>query len=123
MSEANTNGHAESFEDAIRTHLIENRQTLVQSAVAQALEKMAESMKWTALHTADKQLQEFFAAEVAPEIKKYLDAHREDIIASVVGSLRKICDAALQLHAEEMIKNLGNSWNRDKVLAALLGKH
>lgn len=122
MSDTNANSSPETFEDAIRSHLISNRERLVQGAVAQAMDKMAESMKWTALESASKQLQEFFQAEVAPEIKKYLDTNREAIIASVLGSLRDIVDGALKLHAEEMLKNLQQSWNRDKLISALLGK-
>jgi hypothetical protein len=116
------NGHTESFEDAIRAHLIENRQTLVQAAVGQAIERMAESMKWTAMTTAQGQLEEFFKTEVAPEIEKYLHQNREAIIANVIGALRQITDGALKLHAEDMLKNLSQSYHRDKLLSALLGK-
>jgi flagellar biosynthesis/type III secretory pathway protein FliH len=110
-----------TFEDAIRTHLIENRKSLVASAVSQAMERMAESMKWGAIQSAEKELNAFFVTDVAPEIKKYLEANREALIASVLGSLKTIVDGALTMHAEAMLKNLQQSYNRNKLLSALLG--
>lgn len=117
-----TNGHTESFEDAIRDHLVKNRQTLVASAVNQALERMAESMKYTAMTHAQVAMDDFFKQEVAPELQKYLEINREQIVASVIGCLQQIYEGALKLHAEEMLKSISNSYTREKILSSLLGK-
>lgn len=116
-----TNGQAASFEDAIREHLIENRQTLVKSAVSSAMERMADSLKWTAMSAAQTQMEEFFKNEVGPEIQKYLEGNREALIASVIGVVKQAVDAGLKAYAEDIAKDMGDEYKRNKRIASLFG--
>lgn len=121
MAEENGTVPVESFEDVIRTHLIENRQSLVKQAVSGAMERMAESMKWTAMEHANKQLNEFFKAEVGPEIGKYLTENREALIAAVIGTIKTVLDAGLKAQAEEWTKEMASSYSRARTIAAMFG--
>lgn len=118
MTDAETK---QTFEDAIREHLIENRQTLVKSAVVSAMDKMAESLKWTAMSAAQKQLDEFFQAEVGPEVKKYLDAERENLIASIVATIKEVVDYGLKKQAEDWMKSMDNEYSRSGVIQKMFG--
>jgi hypothetical protein len=111
----------QTFEEAIKTHLIENREQLVKSAVASAMEKMAESMKWTALNQASKQLEAFFVESVGPEVQKYLDANKEALIASVVGTIKGVVDYGLKKQAEDWLKEMDNSYSRSGVIQKMFG--
>jgi hypothetical protein len=111
----------QTFEEAIKEHLIENRQLLVKSAVVSAMEKMAESLKWTAMNAAQKQLDEFFAAEVGPEIKKYLDAERETLVASIVATIKDVVDYGLKKQAEDWMKSMDNEYSRSGVINKMFG--
>jgi hypothetical protein len=112
----------ETFEDSIRQHLIGNRARLVKNAVDQAIASMSESMKWGVSRQAEAQLNEFFTKEVGPEIKNYLEANRETIIAGIIGGLKVMVDGVLKQHAESMLEKLAkNSYEREKVVASMIG--
>lgn len=110
-----------TFEDAIREHLINNRQQLVKDAMSAAMEKLAESMKWNALEQANKQFNEFFAAEVGPEIKKYLETNREALVAQVIATMKNVLDEGLKKQAESWLKEMSNEYSRGKVIAKMFG--
>lgn len=110
-----------TFEDAIRTHLIDNRQELVKAAVSAAMEKMAESLKWTALTQAQEQLKKFFTDEVGPEVQKYLDAEKESLIASVVATIKEVVDYGLKKQAEEWLKEMDSPYSRSGTIQKMFG--
>lgn len=115
------NAQVETFEDAIRDHLVANRQKLVASAVSQAMEKMAESMKYTALTAANQQVDEFFKTEVGPEIAKYLQANREALIAQVIGLVKDTITEGLKAYAEDVAKDMNDEYKRNRRIAKLFG--
>lgn len=110
-----------SFEEAIKQHLVDNRQTLVKQAVSSAMERMAESMKYTAMDQAHKQILEFFKNEVGPEVEKYLTSQREALIAAMLDTIKKVLEEGLKKQAEEWIKDMANPYSRAKTIAAMLG--
>jgi hypothetical protein len=110
-----------TFEDAMRDHLVLNRQQLVKDAMDSAMGKLAESMKWSALEHANKQLNEFFATEVSGEIKRFLAENRETLIAQVIATMKTVVDAGLKKQAEEWIKEMDNSYSRGKTIAKMFG--
>jgi hypothetical protein len=111
----------QTFEEAIKTHLIENRDQLVKQAVSSAMEKMAESMKWTAMNQASKQLEAFFTESVGPEVQKYLDANRESLIATVVSTIKGVVDYGLKKQAEDWLKEMDNQYSRSSVINKMFG--
>lgn len=111
----------ETFEEAIKQHLVENRQQLVKQAVSSAMERMAESMKYTAMDQAHKQITEFFKNEVGPEVEKYLTSQREALIAAMLDTIKKVMEEGLKKQAEEWIKDMANPYTRSKTIAAMLG--
>lgn len=111
----------ETFEDAIRDHLVANRQRLVTSAVEQAMTKLSDSLKWNALDHAKKQLDEFFQKEVGPEVAKYLAANREAVIATVIGMVKQTIDDGLKAYAEEIAKDMTDEYKRNRRIAKLFG--
>lgn len=111
----------ESFEDAIRDHLVANRKTLVQSAVSKAMENMAESMKYTAMTQAGKQVDEFFKNEVGPEITKYLQENREALIAQMIGLVKDTITDGLKAYAEDIAKDMNDEYKRNRRIARLFG--
>lgn len=123
MAEQESNGALEgaSFEDAIRTHLIENRKNLVAQAVGSAIEKMAESMKWNALQVAQKQMTEFFEKEVGPQVATYLAANREAIIAQVIATMKTVIDDGLKKQAADWIKEMESPYSRAGVVSKMFG--
>lgn len=111
----------QSFEEAIKQHLVENRQQLVKQAVSSAMERMAESMKYTAMDQAHTQIVEFFKTEIGPEVAKYLDSQRETLIATVTGTIKSVLEIGLKKQAEEWIKDMDNSYSRARTIASMLG--
>lgn len=111
----------ESFEEAIKQHLVENRQQLVKQAVNSAMERMAESMKYTAMDQAHKQITEFFKTEVGPEVDKYLTGQREALIAAMIDTIKRVMEEGLKKQAEDWIKDMANPYTRAKTIAAMLG--
>ncbi len=110
-----------SFEEAIKQHLVENRQQLVKQAVSSAMERMAESMKYTAMDQAHKQINEFFKNEVGPEVDKYLTSQREALIAAMIGTIKRVMEEGLKKQSEEWLKDMANPYTRAKTIAAMLG--
>jgi hypothetical protein len=107
----------QSFEEAIKAHLIGNRQKLVEQAVGHAITQMAESMKYSAYSTASEQLKTFFEKEVSPEIVKYLESQKETIIATMLGTIKNVLDAGLKSQGEEWLKEMsGSSYARNSVI-------
>lgn len=111
----------QTFEEAIKSHLVENRDQLVKQAVSSAMEKMAESMKWTAMTQASKQLEAFFVESVGPEVQKYLDAEKEALIASVVATIKGVVDYGLKKQAEDWLKEMDNQYSRSGVINKMFG--
>jgi hypothetical protein len=111
----------QSFEQAIQQHLLEHRESLVQQAVNSAITGMAESMKWTALEQAKKQLNEFFAEHVGPEVAKVLDANRENFVASVVATIKEVIDVGLKKQAEDWLKEMDSSYSRSNTIQKMFG--
>lgn len=111
----------ESFEDAIRDHLVANRKLLVQSAVEQAMTKMAESMKWTAMQQASQTVDEFFKNEVGPELAKYLQTNREALIAQMIGLVKDTITDGLKAYAEDIAKDMNDEYKRNRRIAKLFG--
>lgn len=111
----------ESFEDAIRDHLVANRKSLVESAVAQAMTKMAESMKYSAIYQAQQQLDEFFKNDVGPEIAKYLQANREAFVAQMIGLVKDTITNGLKAYAEDITKDMNDEYKRNRRIARLFG--
>lgn len=111
----------QTFEEAIKEHLIANREQLVKSAVESAIEKMAESMKWTAMNQAQTQLTKFFEDSVGPEVKKYLDENKETLVASVVSTIKGVVDYGLKKQAEDWLKSMDNEYSRSGVIQKMFG--
>lgn len=111
----------QTFEDAIKQHLIENRQQLVTTAVDSAVKQMAESLKWTALQCAQKQLEEFFQKDVGPEVAKHLDANREALIASVCATINEVVAYGLKKQAEDWMKSMDSEYSRSGVIQKMFG--
>jgi hypothetical protein len=119
-----TNGAAtQSFEDAIRAHLIENRQLLVQQAVSKAIATMGESMKYSAYDEAGKAVRAFFEKEVAPELVKYLNDQKEAIVARMTATLKELLDAGLKAQAEQWMKGVtsDNDYTRAETIMKMFG--
>lgn len=111
----------QTFEEAIKEHLIANREQLVKSAVSSAIEKMAESMKWTSMNQAHNQLTKFFEESIGPEIKKYLDENKEALVASVVSTIKGVVDYGLKKQAEDWMKSMDSEYSRSGVIQKMFG--
>lgn len=113
----------ESFEDAIRAHLIENRQQLVQQAVSKAIASMGESMKYSAYDQAGQAVRAFFEKEIAPELAKYLNDQKEAIVAKMTATIAEILDAGLKAQAEQWLKGVtsDNEYTRADTILKMFG--
>lgn len=111
----------ESFEDAIKQHLLDNRPRLVEQAIQSAFERMSESLKYTALQQAELQLKEFFKTDVAPAVQDYLDKNREQLVAKAIATIQTVLDAALKMQSEEWIKESASQYSRAGVISKMFG--
>lgn len=114
---------SKTFEDAIRDHLVENRERLVQQAVEKAIVSMAESMRYSAMNHAQSAVSEFFGKEVGPAIAKHLSDRREEIVAQMVTTVREVLDAGLKAQAEKWLKDVmsDNEYTRSMAICQMFG--
>lgn len=113
----------QTFEDAIREHLVENRTRLVEQAVEKAIVSMAESMRYKAMDLASTAVQEFFAKEVGPALAKHLNDQKETIVASYIATIKDVLDVGLKKQAEKWMKDVAsdNEYTRGAAIAKLFG--
>jgi cation transport regulator ChaB len=112
----------QSFEDAIREHLLENRQKLVKSAVNSAIEKLADTIRYSAQDHAHKSMKSFFEQEVAPELEKFFKDNRETLVASMIGVMKQVIDHGMKAQAESWMKKISASdYERAEVIGSLFG--
>jgi hypothetical protein len=111
----------ETFEEAIKQHLVENRDRLVKNAVDHAMVQMAESMKYGAYSKASEQMDKFFKEEVGPAIAEYLKSQKESLIAQTVALVKQTIDEGMKSYAECLMKDMKDDYKRGERIASLLG--
>lgn len=111
----------QSFEEAIKVHLLENRDRLVKSAVENAMVQMAESMKYGAYSKASEQMDKFFKEEVGPAIAAYLQSQKESLIAQTIAVVKQTIDEGMKQYAEVLMKDMKDDYKRGERIASLLG--
>ena len=107
-------------EDDLNSFLNENREDIMRSVKAKAIERITESMKYTLPSMVGETVTEFFRDEIVPEIKAHLAAEKGPIVAASIKAAAEIGDAVAKKMVETAVESMSGYRSGD-VLRALMG--
>lgn len=87
------------------------------------IEKAKESATWTTQNAVKQEVstivKDFFDAEIGPEIKLQLTAHKEQILSAAIASAEQMAIALSEAMTAALVENVGSSYKRKKILEAM----
>lgn len=107
-------------EDDLKEFLEENKESIKAAVKAKMIESLLADHRWEITGTIGEIVQEFVAAEIAPEVKKYLADHKGSILQAAVVGAADIGNTLAQAMVAHTAKNLTeDSWKFRQVMKAL----
>jgi hypothetical protein len=94
----------------------------VVSGLKTELKEMAlNQIKWSADETIGKFIRQWLSDNIIPGIETTLVESRSGLIATAIKMAEQSMQLIAEAHAVELKKRLENSWDRKKILTAILG--
>lgn len=101
-------------------NLLEERRDVLNKLVEDALfTQIKNVVSWSAEEKIREATKKFCEETVAPEIAKYLDENKVNIIAQVKTAVDAAFAKASEGLTKKAVENLSSSWNVQKVLDAM----
>ena len=99
--------------------LASHKEEIGRSLKAAIVERLKEILNWSLSNQISETAKTFVETELGPELRKYLDEHRSEILQQLTTGLGEVFGVAIRKMIEEAAKNLSSGYNIGKVVDAM----
>jgi uncharacterized protein Yka (UPF0111/DUF47 family) len=110
-----------NFESEIKEIVESSHDEIVSTVKKQLQQQVIETMKYNFREDISKIVTEYTEKDLAPDIKKMLDAEKENILAELQKSCITIAAEVGKAMVETATKSLSNSYSSSEVIKKIFG--
>ncbi len=107
-------------EDDLQKFLADNKEDIIRSVKAKAIEAMTEQVRWGLSSAVQTTVDGFIKDDVIPAIKAHLQEHKGPIIAAAIKAASEIGDKVAEKLVTTAVESM-TGYRGGEVLKALLG--
>lgn len=105
--------------DDLNRLLVDSQDQIVASVKEKLIERLSSNYEWQLTDLINKEVKEFFAAEVAPIIKQNLSDTKGEILSAAMTGASQIAVKLGEALTASVAENLSNDWKAKQIFKAL----